>query len=458
MGMTRERQDKILDAYDPLCRFRINIDILNECFGTNKTHYFMAAYPQKKGELFEGINNNDKYFVWMPKLYGNSSLWDNGISSDQELIYEIAEPERTKDWMDEEKHDVNALRIVFAKPDKKSPYQFVGVFLMVNKDYCHHLYIRVSTKIRLIGHPVYGIELINDYRKDSEGIFKMFSALTKYYKLNFSIKLDVSHNRMILGKFESSNALFSICSKVGWALLYYNKNEKNIIDLLNIDSKVVNNDEPYDYCCRVAYSDFDRVIKAISIYLGNIEIESPILDTKKFVTPLSDDSFEVKENKKIDDEYEDELKRSSLSNVESYFEYEEISPKTKEIVDMECKTSVAIYKRDPKIAKNALAHARYKCEYDPNHSTFLRKNSDKPYTESHHLIPMQYSEQFKYSLDTEVNIVSLCSNCHNRIHYGKDADLLIKKLYRDRMEYLEKAGIGILEENLLLLYGFDIES
>ena len=66
---------------------------------------------------------------------------------------------------------------------------------------------------------------------------------------------------------------------------------------------------------------------------------------------------------------------------------------------------------------------------------------------------MKYSEQFEYSLDTEVNIVSLCSHCHNLIHYGKDADRLIRKLYEDRAEYLEMAGIGISEDELLKLYG-----
>ena len=40
------------------------------------------------------------------------------------------------------------------------------------------------------------------------------------------------------------------------------------------------------------------------------------------------------------------------------------------------------------------------------------------YTEQHHLIPMAYSDKFEVSLDVEVSIVSLCSTCHNHIHYG----------------------------------------
>lgn len=77
------------------------------------------------------------------------------------------------------------------------------------------------------------------------------------------------------------------------------------------------------------------------------------------------------------------------------------------------------YPRDRQTAIRALAHAKYCCEIDEEHPTFIRKNSDKNYTEPHHLIPMPCSDQFDVSLDIEENIVSLCSNYHNEIHYGK---------------------------------------
>lgn len=159
-------------------------------------------------------------------------------------------------------------------------------------------------------------------------------------------------------------------------------------------------------------------------------------------------------NKEYDDEYEEELQEDALDDSPNDYEYGDIQPKEREI-DVEASSSSVTpkYKRDLKIAKNALAHAGYRCECNPDHETFIRKNSNRPYTESHHLIPMKYSEQFDYSLDTEVNIVSLCSNCHNQIHYGKDADRLIRKLYADRADYLEMAGIGITEDELLKLYG-----
>ena len=48
---------------------------------------------------------------------------------------------------------------------------------------------------------------------------------------------------------------------------------------------------------------------------------------------------------------------------------------------------------------------------------------------------------FQKSLDVEANIVSLCSYCHNLIHYGADAEIVIRELWEDRKEELEAAGI-----------------
>ena len=113
------------------------------------------------------------------------------------------------------------------------------------------------------------------------------------------------------------------------------------------------------------------------------------------------------------------------------------------------------YLRDRQTAINALAHANYECEVDINHQTFIRKKSNLKYTEPHHLIPMAFSDEFEVSLDVEENIVSLCSNCHNQIHYGKDADKLITKLYEERKNNLKKVGIVISLNRLLAMYGYN---
>lgn len=110
------------------------------------------------------------------------------------------------------------------------------------------------------------------------------------------------------------------------------------------------------------------------------------------------------------------------------------------------------YKRDKKKAINALRKAKFKCEISSEHPTFIRRNSDQNYTEPHHLIPLRFSDDFPVSLDIEENIISLCSNCHNQLHYGRDICPLLEKLYNARKDVLKQAGIDITLENLFKMY------
>jgi hypothetical protein len=110
------------------------------------------------------------------------------------------------------------------------------------------------------------------------------------------------------------------------------------------------------------------------------------------------------------------------------------------------------YPRGRKTAINALARAKHNCEVDGDHQSFIRKNTNTKYAEPHHLIPLAYQDSFVNSLDVEANIVSLCSNCHNQIHYGAGSEKLIELLYTRRKQELEQAGVSISLNDLLDLY------
>lgn len=106
-------------------------------------------------------------------------------------------------------------------------------------------------------------------------------------------------------------------------------------------------------------------------------------------------------------------------------------------------------KRDPQVAADALAHAGYVCEFDEKDRTFKRKNG-KAYTEPHHLIPISKYRDFDYSVDVMENIVSLCSHCHNLLHYGRMEDKIpvLKKLYDERINALKTVGLEITFDQL----------
>jgi len=152
-------------------------------------------------------------------------------------------------------------------------------------------------------------------------------------------------------------------------------------------------------------------------------------------------------NKEEDDKLIEDLRETAIP--EKDFEYSG-KPKEKQIPVYT--NGSKTYPRDRKVAINALTHANYSCEIDDKHPTFIRKASSQKYTEPHHLVPMSYSDEFDVSLDVEENIVSLCSNCHNQLHYGKGTTELLRRLYDDRKDDLKKVGIDISLEKLISMY------
>lgn len=153
----------VLEVNSPESVFRINIDILNEAFGVGRGMFAKAVYPDKKDSAIPGTKPGDRYIIWMPKLYGNSSEWKNVVSEDGTEIYEVAEGSRTEDWIDENT-DLDVLRLVFVKDSAKSPYRFAGVFKSGKMEFCKHTYCRIASKVKIIGNPVLKIELMDDNR------------------------------------------------------------------------------------------------------------------------------------------------------------------------------------------------------------------------------------------------------------------------------------------------------
>jgi 5-methylcytosine-specific restriction protein A len=111
--------------------------------------------------------------------------------------------------------------------------------------------------------------------------------------------------------------------------------------------------------------------------------------------------------------------------------------------------------RNPRIAKEALIKAEYKCTLDQSHQTFIHKSSGNAYMEAHHLIPLQVQHRFEYSLDVPSNVVSLCPNCHRKVHYAHTS---IQKeslayLFKTHQADLKQQGLEVPLDTLLNYYG-----
>lgn len=160
--------------------------------------------------------------------------------------------------------------------------------------------------------------------------------------------------------------------------------------------------------------------------------------------------FNVSQTKDVNEEADNKLNKKLLKEKAPTEQYE-THPVDK--VDLKKGNGGSLYyPRDPKVAAIALNNADYKCENNEEHECFIRRSNDLPYTEVHHLIPLACHYKFNKSLDIPENIISLCSNCHNEIHYGKNADQLIEKFYNLRKDKLKEAGIEITLKALLDMY------
>lgn len=153
---------------------------------------------------------------------------------------------------------------------------------------------------------------------------------------------------------------------------------------------------------------------------------------------------EVTRNRKEAEWLSDEVQNikidSKLVTNVATKEYSEIPVKRPQKKDV---GSSGIYSRNSDKSIQALTKANYRCEIDKSHLTFMRRDNVHAYTEAHHLIPMSAQDDFEFTLDTTANIVSLCSHCHNCIHYGFDWEGLLQMLYDARKDRLKTAGLSI---------------
>jgi len=165
---------------------------------------------------------------------------------------------------------------------------------------------------------------------------------------------------------------------------------------------------------------------------------------KKFIKKQAD---EISYN-----DIEDTLMIKDISNIIFNTDFENTDEKPQLKQPPKEINGIFIYNRDRNTAFHALQLADFKCEISKEHKSFIRKSTNQNYTEPHHLIPMAYSDKFNMSLDVEANIVSLCSTCHNNIHYGIGAKELLNALYYQRINRLRAVGLDISLEELLQMY------
>ena len=190
----------------------------------------------------------------------------------------------------------------------------------------------------------------------------------------------------------------------------------------------------------------NQQIEALKIIIHSKKLSDKIIEEAKRLLEVELSLVESNEDSSFVNEFNNEF---DLKNSAEPFEYNNVPEKPRE----KSKNSSYVYPRSRKVAFNALKKANFLCEMNSSHDVFVRKNANITYTEPHHIVPLSAQDKFPdVNLDREQNIVSLCSACHNQLHYGKDFENILKPLYEERKELLKLIGINISYEQLLEYY------
>lgn len=219
--------------------------------------------------------------------------------------------------------------------------------------------------------------------------------------------------------------------------------ENNYLKLRRDEFDVLSNSHRKGWRNRPPSSDVTKIYNDLS----KLDFFTLTGMVKKIITDAKNKQAEILNDQLLDREYVDAV-NNELSLISPKKKYTSV-PQSKLTGNIK---KYVVAHRSVSIAANALCNANYRCEIDENHGTFIRKTNELPYTEPHHLIPLKFQNAFENSLDVENNIVSLCSSCHNHLHYGKYTEELLKKLYEMRKDLLNVAGLNISFEQLLCYY------
>lgn len=161
---------------------------------------------------------------------------------------------------------------------------------------------------------------------------------------------------------------------------------------------------------------------------------------------------EINEEEQIDQDIDERLQKSLVIIDEDKL----VRTPTKRKQKQDLKGTKSYPRSEIEMMK-AKENSGWKCEISSSHETFINEKINKPFVEGHHLIPMFAQDQFEYTIDFADNIVTLCPNCHRKIHYGLPEDKfeMIRLLYQKRKNLYPKYGINITLKELLLFYDID---
>lgn len=169
---------------------------------------------------------------------------------------------------------------------------------------------------------------------------------------------------------------------------------------------------------------------------------------KRYINTIVKEEIE----EKIDQDLNNNLQQRQLNLNEKKLVNKPTKKKKKQYIK-----GILTYPRNELEMLKAKINSNWQCEISSSHKTFINAQLNKPFVEGHHLIPMHVQDEFDNTIDFADNIVTLCPNCHRKIHYGLKEDKyeMIKLLYSKRKDLYPKYGIEITLRKLISYYNIE---
>ena len=376
-------------------------------------------FPRNKGKIIEKIANNNDLgekeiwilsYILLLDAYFNVKV-NYIINRSIEIIELLRRQGLTEDTI------IESAKKIIESQDKSLEELFTYDFL-----YYESFFMPYNKK-------GYNISFIPEYIKASE---EEKRKLYSYIKYNW--KNGEKDNKCIIAK------KFQIIPNQG------NYDKTMLID----DAKTLYVSK---YLINIGVISFDDFINIILDSYENIEnynrslVKSIIYENIGVFQEIYYNVLNINEENNIEEVI-------SENEINSFSEIEGPEPRT-DIEENETKH----YRSDYLKKEKAKRKSGYLCELGDRNQCqyFTSKVSNKNYVEAHHLIQMEFSNDFENSIDVIANLISLCPNCHRRLHHAKDEDRKgdIEYLFFKRKKQLESKGISISLNELKDYYNIE---
>jgi 5-methylcytosine-specific restriction protein A len=177
-----------------------------------------------------------------------------------------------------------------------------------------------------------------------------------------------------------------------------------------------------------------KLYAAVILLKGkNIDIRNALQKSDDVTLRVLDDFIKYITNLDISSFY---IFRELSDQVESEIEIDPVAV-SEDVISAKKDISLPAYKQEPIYSFNSRGQKVYKTQrvfkkiafeshnyycacHEEKHYYFTAEATNKRYVEGHHMIPMEFQDQYwkdkKTNLDCATNLIPLCSHCHGKIH------------------------------------------